>query len=143
MGLRIIHFGRTSGAITLLVLFLEIYCLGVSLAGDQGIIPNEIVNQILRDPKLTIFFHPEIEERVPIVIQSNFVDPNIQLILYDKPVVVVPDSKKQQITNIYMSCFENGTVNISYPVEGVKGIFRFDLENKGSWVLKEARVWEE
>ena len=143
MGLRIIYFRRTSVAIALLVLFLEIYCSGISFACDQGIIPNEVVKQILRNPKLNIFFHPEIEERVPIVIQSNFVDPNIQLILYDKHVVVVPDSKKQQITNIYMSFVENGTVNISYPVEGVKGIFRFDLENKGSWVLKEARVWEE
>lgn len=138
-----IHFMLTRGAITLLILFLEIYCSGISFAGDQGIIPNEVVKQILRNPKLNIFFHPEIEERVPIVIQSNFVDSNIQLILYHKHVVVVPDSKKQQITNIYMSFFENGTVNISYPVEGVKGIFRFDPDNKGSWVLKEAKVWEE
>jgi len=143
MGLRMIHFRRTSGAITLLILFLEIYCSGISFACDQEIIPNEVVKQILRNPKLNIFFHPEIEERVPIVIQSNFVDPNIQLILYDKHVVVVPDLKKHQTTNIYMSFFENGTVNISYPVEGVKGIFRFDPDNKGSWVLKEAKIWEE
>ena len=62
----------TREAITLLVLFLEIYCSGISFASDQGIIPNEVVKQILRNPKLNIFFHPEIEERVPTDITPAF-----------------------------------------------------------------------
>lgn len=78
------------------------------------------------------FFHPEVEGRVPVVIQSNFVDPDIALILYGEPLVVVKDTKRQVITNIYMRFFENGSVSINYPVEGVKGVFKFVHDPKGA-----------
>ncbi len=130
----------TSLVISLLVLGLLF--TDISIASNKGMIPDEVVKQILQHPKLTAFFHPEVEGRLPIVIQSFFVNPNIKLLLYDKPVVVVPDSKKQITTNIYMSFFENGHVSITYPVEGIKGTFQFALVQK-TWVLKDAKIWEE
>jgi hypothetical protein len=143
MGSKMIQHKYSFAPFIVVLLVFGICCKGVSIAGDQGIIPNEVVKQILKHPRLTAFFHPEIKGRVPIVIQSNFVDPNIKIIMYEKPVVVIPDSKKQLITNIYMSFFEDGKVSISYPVEGLKGVFKFIPDTKGSWVLEEANVWEE
>jgi hypothetical protein len=115
----------------------------ISIASDKWAVPDEVVKQILQHPKLSIFLHPEVKGRVPVVIQSNFVNPKLESILFGKPVVVVPDSKNQLVTNIYFSFFKNGEVSISYPVEGVKGIFKFVLDNKGYWKLKFASVWEE
>lgn len=125
------------------VTIFGIYHSAITIASDKFMIPNEAVKQIFHHPHLTMFLHPEVKGRVPVVIQSNFVDPKLELILYGKPVIVIPDSKKQLITNIYFGFFKNGEVSISYPVEGVKGIFTFVLDNKGRWKLKFADVWEE
>ena len=115
----------------------------VTIATDQWMIPNEVVKQVLQNPKLRMYLHPEVQGRVPVVIQSNFVDPKLKFILYGKPVIVVQDSKEQIVTNIYFSFFQKGDFSISYPVEGVKGTFSFVLDDNGYWKLKYAKVWEE
>ncbi len=138
----IIQYKRLFSAYVAIYVILGICSLKISIAGDRAIIPDDVVKQILQHQKLAVFLHPEIEGRVPIVIQSNFVNPNIELILYKKPIVVIPDSKKQLITNIYMSFFENGKVSINYPVEGVTGVFEFISDGKGNWKLENANIWE-
>jgi hypothetical protein len=126
-----------------MVLIFGIYHSDISIANDKSMVPNEVVKQILQHPEISMYLHPEVEGRVPVVLQSNFVDRELKLILFGKPVIVVTDSKKQLITNIYFSFFKNGEVSIRYPVEGVGGIFKFVLDNKGHWKLKYANVWEE
>ncbi|MFC1494321.1 hypothetical protein ACFL6W_03480 [Thermodesulfobacteriota bacterium] len=115
---------------------------GISLAGEWQMVPNEIVKLILQHPKLMKFIHPEVEGRVPIVIQSYAVDPNIKLIMFGKPIVVVPDSKEQLTTNIYMSFFRDGEVSITYPVEEITGLFKFVTDSEGKWKIDTVEIWE-
>ena len=126
-----------------MILIFGIYHSDISIANDKLMVPDEVVKQILQHPEISMYLHPEVEGRVPVVIQSNFVDPELKLILFGKPVIVVPDSKKQLTTNIYFSFFKNGEVSIRYPVEGVGGIFKFVLVNKARWKLKFVSVWED
>ena len=128
---------------SIIIIAIGTYFSYVTTGSDKWMIPNEVVKQILQHPNLSMYLHPEVQGRVPVVIQSNFVDPKLEFILYGKPVIIVPDSKKQLVTNIYFGFFKNGDVSISYPVEGVKGTFSFVFDNKGHWKLKSANVWEE
>ncbi len=138
-------FPRKTHIVVFLMCFITIVACCLSHAGvvDKYSVPSEVVAQMLQHPRFSVFIHPETEGRLPIVVQSDFVDPNLELILYGQPVDVVKDTKHQLVTNIFISHFQDGQVSLTYPIEGVKGIFDFTLEPDGTWLLKAINIREQ
>jgi hypothetical protein len=109
-------------------------------------IPKSIVEQVLNHPQLQGFLHPEASGRVPVVISSHLVNPDLSLQKFGKPVRIVPDATLNSGAFLRFTDFEMGrvhtSVKIRYEIEGVGGSFRFRRSQDGSWKLIEAEIWE-
>lgn len=131
--------------ICVLLIFVTISCKP-SLKTKDSTIPACIVKQIIDHNNLLQFLHPEIDERVPLIISDHLVDQKMTLSKFGEPVKILPESEIK--TRPYLR-FTGYTVNggtakvkVEYKIEGIVGSFIFTQDSENNWAMKDAQIWE-
>jgi hypothetical protein len=130
----------------LFVLFICFVSANVSAEESTLLIPAEVVRLAIDHPKLAVFLHPEVPERVPLVISEHLLKPGIRLRKFSKPVLIVSDSIANTRPSIRFLSFEKKKneylVILEYNVQGVTAAFFLTRGVNNVWKLTKAQVVE-
>lgn len=141
--IKLSHIWRAVRIIAILTLF---GCSSLSRSNRIQPIPAEIIEQIINEPDLQAFLHPEVEGRIPLVISDHLIEPNIYLTKFGRPVRIISDHKLSAGPFLRFTCFtvqgSTATVKLEYKIEGVAAEYLFAGDMEGSWQFREAQIWE-
>ena len=107
--------------------------------------PTErIVQSILDLKELNNYFHPKKENRVPLVLSSDNIPTTLNLIKFDRPVLIRSD---KDLPEAYLrftrfDCKNGNYCNVAfeYAVEKVKGSTGVFINPDGSYILEKTQV---
>ena len=116
--------------------------------GLEGVYPIETIVQAIIDYEgLQSFLHPEIAERVPLVISDHLINLNLYLKKFDTNVKIVPNEQARGAFLKFTSfdCKFDNYCNISfeYKVEGISGAAGVQIRKDGTVKLEKASIYEE
>lgn len=119
---------------------------GVPQQGRNANITQDMVRQVLDNPKLELFLHPEVEGRIPVVLSDHLLASPMDLSKYGQPVRVSADTTPTERAILRFTRLtlgdNNATLEFVYDIEGVYGKCTFARAADGTWLLSAMSVWE-
>ncbi len=108
---------------------------------------NAIIQSVIDHERLQPYLHPEIANRVPLVLSDRLIGRNLVLTKFNQNVRIVPD---RNVTGAYLrftkfDCKFGTYCNIAfeYPVEGVIGTTGVAINPDGSHRLEKTDIHEQ
>ncbi|WP_299462325.1 hypothetical protein [uncultured Microscilla sp.] len=112
---------------------------------------TQILQQIIDLPQLQPYYHSNLPERVPLVVEKNqYVFAKSALKKFDKPVVFLAKTDLvSQNTKAYLTITKlaidtqtkKATVEFKYPIEGIGGQASL-VNSQGKWEVAKASIYE-
>jgi len=114
-------------------------------AGRQ-LVPQSVVEVIINNSRLAKFFHPEVSDRVPLVLSDNLLATGLILTKFGQPVQIIPDREIGARPHLRFVRYElkgsEANVEIEYEVEGVHATFTLVKMSGSSWKVKGLKLVE-
>lgn len=135
------------------VMFLGIVGLAIGIASamvTQGStveawVPSEMVGQILKDPKLTEYFHLGVPGRESVQLLDVLLPPDLEELALGFPTMRVKAQAPEAATAFRFTRLDVGerkaSVEFAYPKEGIQGRYMF-VWKKERWILRDRRITE-
>ena len=108
-------------------------------------VPSELVEQVLKDPKLVEYFHLEVPGREPVRLLDVLLPPDLEELALGYATVRVKAQTPEAALAFRFTKVDIGEkkaqVEIAYPMEGIQGRYRFAWKQEG-WLLRDRRITE-
>lgn len=110
--------------------------------------PNENLQEIIQKsidlPKLQQYYHIDVlPERSPLIIlKSELIPSTLKLNKFGEPVEIMEESSKAHLVFSTIDIQQNtGTINFSYPIEGISIQIKF-IKTDNEWLINESMLKE-
>ncbi|ENO72020.1 hypothetical protein [Leptospira interrogans] len=113
---------------------------------SQVKIPKSVVSLVINHSEIAKFLHPEVKDRLPLILSDHLLEPNIKLSKFERPVQILPDTKIGSRPHIRFLSFQtNGRhtkTTIEYQIEGLYATFFVELNKNEIWNIKKTIIIE-